>query len=121
MRLTDREVDLMNVLWEHGASTVGEVHAHLGGTLAYTTVLSMLRTLERKGSVTRSKEGRAHRYAARVPRETARRRALAAVAAKFFRGSTERLLMHLVENERLSDAQIARLRALLEKHHPEDR
>ncbi|MGA7539973.1 MAG: BlaI/MecI/CopY family transcriptional regulator [Steroidobacteraceae bacterium] len=113
--LTGRETDLMDVLWEHGPSTVAEVHARLGEALAYTTVLSVLRTLESKGAVTRTKEGRAHRYAARVPRKLARQRALAAVAAKFFRGSTERLLVHLVENERLNDAQIERLRALLDE------
>lgn len=115
MGLTGREADLMNVLWEHGPSTVAEVHAGLRKALAYTTVLSMLRKLESKGAVTRTKEGRAHRYAARVPRKLARQRALAAVAAKFFRGSTQRLLVHLVENERLDDAQIARLRALLDE------
>ncbi|MGH8291715.1 MAG: BlaI/MecI/CopY family transcriptional regulator [Steroidobacteraceae bacterium] len=80
-RLTGREADLMNVLWEHGPSTVAEVHGRLGKALAYTTVLSVLRTLESKGAVTRTKEGRAHRYAARVPRQLARQRALAAIAA----------------------------------------
>lgn len=113
--LTGRETDLMNVLWERGPSTVAEVHARLGRALAYTTVLSVLRTLESKGAVTRMKEGRAHRYAARVPHKLALQRALAAVAAKFFRGSTQRLLVHLVENERLDGAQIARLRALLDE------
>ncbi len=115
VRLTEREADLMNVLWEHGPSTVAEVHARLGERLAYTTVLTMLRMLEAKRAVTRIKEGRAHRYAARIARASARRRALAAVAAKFFRGSTAGLLAHLVENERLSDTEIARLREILER------
>jgi predicted transcriptional regulator len=115
MRLTDREVDVMNVLWERGASTVAEVHAGIGDTLAYTTVLSMLRTLERKKAVTRVKEGRAHRYAARLERAATQRRAIAAMAAKFFQGSLGSLLVHVVEHERLDKAEIARLRALLEK------
>lgn len=79
----------MHVLWEHGQSTVAEVHARLGKEFAYMTVLNVLRTLESKGAVTRTKEGRAHRYAARIPRSLARQRALAALAVKFFRGSTE--------------------------------
>lgn len=116
MRLTDREADLMNVLWEHGPCTVAEVHARLADKLAYTTVLSVLRGLESKGSVTRSKVGRAHRYAAGVTREAACRRAVAALTAKFFRSSREGLLVHLLEQERLSEAQIARLRALLARH-----
>ena len=121
MRLTDREVDVMKVLWERGASTVAEVHAGLGGALAYTTVLSMLRTLERKKAVTRVKEGRAHRYAARLERATTQRRAIAAMAAKFFRGSLGGLLVHVVEHERLSRSEIAQLRALLEKRRRESR
>ena len=106
----------MNVLWRRGASTVAEVHAGLGGALAYTTVLSMLRTLERKKAVTRVKEGRAHRYAARLERAASRRRAVATVAAKFFQGSLGSLLLHVVEHERLNKAEIARLRALLAKN-----
>lgn len=115
VRFTSREVDLMNVLWEHGPSTVAEVHAHLGATLAYTTVLTMLWTLESRGAVTRQKEGRTHRYAARVTRRVASGRALAELTTKFFRGSTNQLLVHLLEHERLSDTRVAKLRALLEK------
>ena len=121
MRLTDREVDVMKVLWERGASTVAEVHAGLGGALAYTTVLSMLRTLERKKAVTRVKEGRAHRYAARLERATTKRRAIAAMAAKLFQGSLGGLLVHVVEHERLSRSEIAQLRALLEKRRRKSR
>ena len=116
MRLTDRETDLMNVLWERGPCTVTEVHAHLADALAYTTVLSVLRALERKGNVTRTKVGRAHLYAARVTRAAACRRAVAALTAKFFHGSSDGLLAHLLEHEHLDEAQIARLRALLHKH-----
>jgi BlaI family transcriptional regulator, penicillinase repressor len=121
VRLTNRETDLMNVLWEHGPCTVAEVHARLGDKLAYTTVLSVLRGLESKGSVTRSKVGRAHRYAPRVTRETACRRAVAALTAKFFRSSTESLLVHLLEHERLGEVQVARLRALLARHQRDTR
>ena len=111
MRLTDREADLMSVLWEHGPCTVAQVHAHLADTLAYTTVLSVLRGLEGKGILTRTKVGRAHRYAARVSRESARRGAVAALARKFFWGSREGLLAHLLEHERLDEKELTRLRA----------
>ena len=103
----------MNVLWKRGASTVAEVHAGRGGALAYTTALSMWRTLERKKAVTRVKEGRAHRYAARLERATTQRRAIAAMAAKSFQGSRGSLLVHLVEHDRLEQSEIAQLRALL--------
>jgi BlaI family penicillinase repressor len=120
IRLTDREAELMEVLWEHGASTVAEVRDRLPDDPAYTTVLTILRTLERKGYVRHSEEGRAHRYSAAVERDVARRSALKALSRKLFDGSTELLLTHLVSDEKLSDAQIRRIKRLLDKRPRKD-
>ena len=60
---TDRELDIMAVLWEHGPSTVADVRARIPIELAYTTVLTILRTLEEKGHVGHESEGRAERHA----------------------------------------------------------
>ena len=62
VQFTDREIDVMEVLWERGPSLVAEVRAALRDELAYTTVLTILRTLEGKGYVGRAPEGRGHRY-----------------------------------------------------------
>ena len=113
--LTDRESDLMEVLWDRGPSTVAEVRDQLEADLAYTTVLTILRTLETKGYVSHAEEGRAHRYAPRVGREAARRSALRELSTRFFKGSTELLFMHLVEQQNLTDAQVERIRALLDE------
>ena len=59
---TDRELDVMAVLWDRGPSTVAEVRENLEDPLAYTTVLTVLRTLETKGYVSHEEEGKAHRY-----------------------------------------------------------
>lgn len=118
--LTDREADLMEVLWDHGPSTVAEVHARLNASLAYTTVLALLRTMENKGIVRRSKEGRAHRYVPAIERQKAQKAAVKSLAQKFFRGSTESLLLHLVSNERLSADAVARIQSLLDRHEKED-
>ena len=67
VQFTDREIDVMEVLWERGPSLVAEVRAALRDELAYTTVLTILRTLEAKGYVGRSPEGRGHRQASRRP------------------------------------------------------
>ncbi|HEX5418643.1 MAG TPA: BlaI/MecI/CopY family transcriptional regulator [Gammaproteobacteria bacterium] len=115
IRLTDREAELMDVLWQHGPSTVAEVQDRLADSPAYTTVLTILRTLERKGYAGHSEEGRAHRYSAAVERDVARRSALKALSRKLFEGSTELLLTHLVSNEKLDDAQIRRIKRLLDK------
>jgi predicted transcriptional regulator len=112
--LSNREADLMEVLWEHGACTVAEVSERLKDDLAYTTVLTVLRKLEAKGYVGHKEEGRAHRYKALVARDVARRNALRNLSNKFFKGSTELLLTHLVEDQPLTDAQAQRIREILD-------
>ena len=111
--LTNRESDVMTVLWDRGASTVAEVQQQLNVKLAYTTVLTILRTMESKGYVTREAEGKAHRYKSCVSYEAARRSALRNISERFFKGSTDMLLLHLVENESLTDAQIRKIKSLL--------
>jgi predicted transcriptional regulator len=111
--LTDREADVMQVLWEHGPSVVSEVRERLVDPLAYTTVLTILRTLETKGYVDHKEEGRGHRYAAAVPQQAAQRSALRHLTGKLFQGSTELLFAHLVSDRKLTSGQIRRMRALL--------
>jgi len=113
--LADREAELMEVLWDVGPSTVAEVKDRVTDDLAYTTVLSILRTLESKGYVTHDADGKAHRYSALIERDAARRSALQAMAEKFFKGSTAVLLTHLVADEKLKPEDVRRLRALLAK------
>jgi predicted transcriptional regulator len=113
--LAEREAELMQVLWEHGPSTVSEVREQLEDTLAYTTVLTVLRKLEAKGYVGHEEDGRAHRYFTRVARDAAQRNALRDLARKLFRGSTELLLMHLVSDQQLTDEQLRRVRRLLDR------
>ena len=111
---TDRELDIMDVLWEHGPSTVADVRARISIELAYTTVLTILRTLEEKGHVGHESEGRAYRYHALVERGEARVTAVDRITRKLFAGSTETLLSHLVSDQELSDEQLERIRALLD-------
>ena len=112
---TDRELDVMAVLWEDGPATVAEVRERLADELAYTTVLTVLRTLEEKGHVGHEEEGRAHRYHARVPREAAGRSALGRLVRKVFRGSPELLLTQLVSDRDLGEEELRRMRRLLDE------
>jgi len=112
---TDREADVMQVLWEHGPSVVNEVKDKLVDELAYTTVLTILRTLEQKGYVKHEEEGRVHRYYAAVKQDAARKSALQHLTAKLFKGSAELLFTHLVSDRKLSAEQIQRMRELLGK------
>lgn len=112
---TDRELDVMAVLWEHGPSTVAAVRGRIADELAYTTVLTILRTLEEKGHVGHEEEGRAYRYRALVERDEAQGSALAHLKRKLFAGSTEMLMTHLVTDRGLSEAELERIRALLDE------
>jgi len=111
--LTDREADVMQILWERGPSVVAEVRDHLADELAYTTVLTILRTLEAKGYVAHEEEGRVHRYYANVQEQAARKSALSHLKSKLFKDSTELLFAHLVSDQKLSRQQVARMRKML--------
>jgi BlaI family penicillinase repressor len=111
---TDRELDVMAVLWSRGSATVAEVRERLPDDLAYTTVLSVLRTLEEKGHVGHRGEGKAHRYFPLVERPVAGRSALARLIDTVFNGSPELLLTQLVSDRDLSDDQIKKLRRLMD-------
>ena len=112
---TDRELDVMSVLWELGSATVAEVRERLADDLAYTTVLTVLRTLEQKGHVGHTGEGRAHRYHPLVKREAAGRSALRRLLETVFDGSPELLLTQLVSDKNLSEEELRRLRRLVEE------
>ncbi|HEV2749242.1 MAG TPA: BlaI/MecI/CopY family transcriptional regulator [Gemmatimonadales bacterium] len=112
---TERELDVMSVLWDAGAATVAEVRERLADDFAYTTVLTVLRTLEHKGHVAHTGEGRAHRYHPLVKREAAGRTALRRLVEKVFDGSPELLMTQLVSDKHLTAEELRRLRRLLEE------
>jgi len=111
---TARELDVMAVLWERGSGTVAEVRDALNDDFAYTTVLSVLRTLEEKGYVTHVAEGKAHRYRPAVEPDAAGRSALTRIVDTMFGGSPELLLTQLVSDRRLDRRKLRQLRALLD-------
>jgi predicted transcriptional regulator len=113
--LTDREADVMQLLWDHGPSVVTEVRERLHDELAYTTVLTILRTLEVKGYVGHKEEGRVHRYFAAVQQQAARKSALRHLKDKLFKGSSELLFAHLVSERKLTAEQIERMHKLLDE------
>ena len=116
IHFTDREIDIMQVLWDRGPSVVAEVRAALKDDLAYTTVLTILRTLESKGYVGHEEEGRGHRYFAAVKQQAAQDSALRHVTSKLFKGSSELLFTRLVSDRKLSAEELGRMRKLLADH-----
>ena len=112
--LTDREADVMRVLWEHGPSIVNDVRGRLSDLLAYTTVLTVLRTLEAKGYVRHEEEGRGHRYFPTIQEQAAQKSALKHLIGKMFKGSSDILFTRLVSDQKLSAEQIRRMRKSLD-------
>lgn len=111
--LADREADVMRVLWDQGPSSVADVRSCLRDKLAYTTVLTVLRTLEAKGYAGHEEDGRLHRYFATVQQDAAQKSALKHLLGKLFKDSSELLFARLVSDQRLSPEQKRRMRKLL--------
>ena len=115
LALTDRELDVMSILWRAGSGTVNEVRDVLGESLAYTSVLSVLQTLESKGFVRHEAEGRAYRYHPLIAPEEAGSSALARIRDMIFHGSAEMILAQLVSDRGLSKAELERMKRLLQE------
>jgi predicted transcriptional regulator len=112
--LTDHELRLMEVLWARERATVAEVvEALLPPPLAYTTVLSTLRTLEQKGYVAHEEDGRAYIYCPLVARESAAKSAIDHLLDRFFKNAPGDFAVALLDDTRLSDADIAKIKKLL--------
>jgi predicted transcriptional regulator len=107
----------MDVLWEKGQATVAEVTAALPPPpIAYNSVLTTMRILEQKGYVTHEEQGRAFVYSPVVEREAAAQNAVGHVLSRFFDNSSGELALRLIENERPSPGELARLKALIEQY-----
>jgi predicted transcriptional regulator len=118
--LTDAELRVMDALWQQAPATVSEVAERIDGPSrpAYTTVLTMLRILERKGYVRHEKDGRRFTYAPLVDRRQARRSALSQLLGRFFGGSEALLVNDLLGHEETDPEQLDRLRTLLDTARP---
>ncbi len=115
LHLTNRELDVMAVLWERESATVAEVLEALSAELAYTTVLTVLRGLEAKGHVRHESEGKAFRYFPTVEPATAGETVLGRVLDKIYQGSRELLVARLLADDAVSEAELRRIRQMLDE------
>jgi BlaI family transcriptional regulator, penicillinase repressor len=115
--LTEAELRIMNVLWLKGCGTVQLILDSLSQkpALAYNSVLTTIRVLERKGYVKHSKDGRAHLYSPLVGREEATRSEIRHLAGRFFRNSHEQLVLNILEDRGIEPEELDRLREMLER------
>lgn len=112
--LTEAELRIMDVLWRKGSCTVQQVLDWLPAPLAYNSVLTTIRILEKKGHVRHAKDGRAHVYEPVIGREEATRSEIRHLVSRFFRNSHEALVLNILQDESLDAAELQRLREMLE-------
>lgn len=113
----ERELEVMEALWELGEGTVSDVQRRLDGRgyeAAYTTVQTMLNRLVEKGHAEREKEGRSFRYRPTLRQTAAVRGAVRHLVERFFGGSAEALAKHLVESD-LEPSELARLQRWIDE------
>lgn len=116
-RPTDAELEILNVLWERGASTVRGVHEAINETkpTGYTTILKLMQIMTEKGLVVRNESERAHVYEAHVPQEQTQRQLVFDLLQRAFGGSATKLVMQALSDERASAEELAEVRRLINK------
>jgi len=115
--LTEAELRIMKVLWRKGSGTVQLILDAFSEEppLAYNSVLTTIRVLERKGYVKHSKDGRAHVYVPLVGQEEATRSEISHLVGRFFKNSHEQLVLNILEDRGIEAGEIDRLREMLER------
>ena len=115
--LTEAELRIMEVLWQRGTGTVQQVLEAMPGkpVLAYNSVLTIIRILEKKGYVKHVKDGRAHVYAPLIEREDARRSEVRHLVSRFFKNSHEQLVLNILEERGVDREELDRLKHMLEE------
>jgi len=114
---TVAELEILQVLWARGPSTVREVHDGLnqGKPTGYTTVLKLMQIMADKDLVRRDEKQRAHIYSARVPREQTQTQMVRDLVDKVFGGSASRLVMHALSSRKSSPAELAEIRRTIDE------
>jgi predicted transcriptional regulator len=121
--LTEAELRIMNVLWGKGPSTVQQVLQALQKmpALAYNSVLTTVRILEKKGYVEHAKDGRAHVYVPLIGRQEASRSEIKHLVQRFFGSSQDALVLNILEERELDQEEIKRLQQMLAERPREEK
>jgi BlaI family transcriptional regulator, penicillinase repressor len=115
---TASELEILQVLWERGPSTVREVHEALSAKrpMGYTSVLKLMQIMTTKGTLRRNEEQRAHVYEAVEPAEKTKRQLALDVLQRVFEGSASDLMMHALAGRKASKEEIEEMRRLLSEY-----
>jgi len=116
--LTAHELQIMDIIWQHSAGvTVRDVYEALRAKrpIAYTTVMTNLKTLERKGYLKTSQQERAYLYRPVRPKQQVVRAMVREFIDRVFDGSARPLLLHMIEDNQLTDAELHDITRMMRK------
>ena len=115
---TPSELEILQILWSRGPSTVREIHETLSKDkdVGYTSALKLLQIMTTKGIVQRMEDQRAHVYTATLPAEKTKQQFAADVLQRVFRGSTSQLMQHALSGRRSSKKEIDEIRRMLDEY-----
>lgn len=110
--LTGQELEIMKVVWQLKSATVRQVYEELlkGRKIAYTTVMTLMNILEKKGHLTKRQEERAFLYVPAKPRKQVIGSMVREFVQRVFNGSAEPLLVHLIEDEQVTERELEEIR-----------
>jgi BlaI family transcriptional regulator, penicillinase repressor len=122
-RPTDAELEILTILWSRGPSTVREIHdvTIKAKPTQYTTVLKLLQIMAEKGLVHRDIKERAHVYQAACPPEWTQKQLASDLLKRAFNGSAARLMQGALSDRKISKAELAELRKLLDEYEKNSR
>jgi BlaI family transcriptional regulator, penicillinase repressor len=117
IRPTDKELEILHVVWEKGPVSVRDVQHALGGdeSNGYTTILKLLQIMHEKGLVTRQKSGKLHLYKAVANQEHTKRNLLNTMIEDVFQGSAAQLVLSALGNHKSSKEELAAIREYLDQ------
>jgi len=118
---TEAELEILNVLWAEGPSTVREVHTLSGRETGYTTVLKQMQVMVEKGLLGRSERYRSHVYEAKVAKEQTQRQLTRNLLERAFDGSAKNLVLGALSSQKVSAAELQEIREMLDKFERKQR
>jgi len=116
---TEAELEILNILWARGPSTVREVHNRIGKDIGYTTILKQMQVMAEKGLLERSEQFRSHVYAPRIAKEPTQQRLARNLLQRAFGGSAKSLVLGALSAQKVSAAELAEIREFLDRFEKE--
>ena len=113
---TEAELEILNILWTLGPSTVRDVHTASQKETGYTTVLKQMQVMAEKGLLKRSERYRSHVYEARIAKEQTQRQLTRSLVQRAFDGSAKNLVLGALSSQKVSAADLAEIRRMLDEY-----